>query len=162
MVPHKRPKEVTTMHRTAVLSAVIGITAGGALTTASPTGAEPVSSQTSPRQAVEVTTNARTINGRFGVGLGFKNVSLRPATVFVSIKDHLPLTRSEVRLYNPHATFRNGTISIPLPTNHGNVYFDCEILLPKGSTFSVEVDLAGNFGPGASARSQIASLGYGL
>ena len=144
------------------IASVVAVTAAGLLIAASSTGAERMSNAASPRQAIVVTTNAKMVGGRYGVGLGFKNVSLQPATVFVSIKDHLPLTRSQIHCYNPHAAFRNGTVTIPLPANHGNIFLDCGIFLPKGSTFSVEVDLAGDLGPGASARSQIANLGFGL
>ena len=78
------------------------------------------------------------------------------------MKDHLPLTRAEVLLNAPGETFRNGTITDPIPANHTRPFYDLELVLPKGSTGMVEIDLKRNFGPQGTPFSWIASVGFGL
>jgi len=116
-----------------------------------------------PRQAIHVNSYVTTRAGHTIVGLGLANVSPTPATVLVSLKGHLPLTRAEVwlnRRYNPGEAFRDGTITVPLPPNHTPAFWNLELTLPKGSSGFVQIDLVRDFGKQGTPSSEIAAIGF--
>jgi hypothetical protein len=118
--------------------------------------------QLSPRQAINATTVIKTVGGHETIGLGFENVSDTPATLLISLKEHLPLTRGEVVLNAPGEKFRNGTVTDPLPANRFKPFLDLELVLPTGSAGNVEVDLLRDFGAQGTPYTEIYSLGFGL
>jgi hypothetical protein len=116
-----------------------------------------------PRQAITVDSTVETWKGHTVIGLGLANVSPSPATVLVSLKGHLPLTRSEVRLnrrLNPGEGFRNGIVTLPLPPNHRPLLWNLALILPRGSSGSVEIDLQKDFGRDGTPSSEIAQIGF--
>jgi hypothetical protein len=141
------------------LAAVVGVAAAGLLLPS----AIATTSQPYPRQAIKVSSDIRTaFRGHEIVGLGFTNVSTAPATLLVSLKDHLPLTRGQVVLNSPGARFANGTITVPLPANHAFILWNLELKLPLGSAGKVEVDLRRNFGTQGTPYSEIATIAFGF
>jgi hypothetical protein len=150
------------VRRTSGAALVVAGLAGGGLLLSNATATPKARSQPAQaRQAVELTSNAKTSHGHEIVDLGFANASGRPATLRISLKNHVPLTRGQVLLNAPGQTFRNGTITDPIPANHHRPFYDLELTLPRGSTGSVEVDLKGDFGPQGPPASQVASIGFG-
>jgi hypothetical protein len=115
----------------------------------------------SPRQAINVTTVIKTLRGHETIGLGLENVSQTPATVLISLKGHLPLTRGEVLLNAPGEKFRNGTVTDPIPANRFKPFVDLQLTLPKGSAGIVEVDLLRDFGAQGTPSTEIASFYFG-
>jgi hypothetical protein len=150
----------------AVVFAVTGSGSGGPAHTARAAAITPATSLGSaltPRQAIKIGSYTATRSGHTIVGLGLTNVSPLPATVLVSLKGQLPLTRSEVWLnlkQNPGEKFRNGTISVPLPANHTGEFWNLELILPTGSSGAVEIDLVGNFANEGTPSSTIADIAF--
>ncbi len=114
-----------------------------------------------PRQAINVTSVVKTAHGHKTIGLGFENVSPKPATLLISLKGRLPLTRGEVTYLAPGVTFRNGTVADPLPANHFKQFLDLQLAVAKGSAGEVEVDLQRDFGAQGAPSTQIYALWFG-
>jgi hypothetical protein len=145
--------------RTVGLAAVAGSVAAGLLLP----DAIATTSQPNPRQAIKVSSDVRAaFRGHEIIGLGFTNVSTAPATLLVSLKDHIPLTRGQVVLNSPGERFANGTITVPLPANHAFIFWNLELKLPPGSAGSVEIDLQRNFGTQGTSYSEIATIAFGF
>jgi hypothetical protein len=140
---------------------VAGLACGGLLLSNATATPKARSQRIQARQAIEITSNARTARDHEIVDLGFANASSQPATLLISLKNHVPLARGQVLLNAPGETFRNGTITDPIPANHHRPFYDLELTLPRGSTGSVEVGLKGDFGPQGPLSSQVASIGFG-
>jgi hypothetical protein len=118
--------------------------------------------QTYPRQAINVSANIKTVGSQERIGLGFVNVSTSAATLLVSLKNHVPLVRSQVILNGPGETFRNGTVTVPVAANTTPRFLALEIRLPRRASGSIEVDLLRDFGPQGTPFTEIAYIGIGL
>jgi hypothetical protein len=118
--------------------------------------------QTNPRQAINVSSNIKTVGGQETIGLGFANVSASAATLLVSLKNHVPLLRSQVILNGLGEKFRNGTVTVPSAANTTPRFFALEIRLPRGASGSIEVDLLRDFGLQGTPFTEIANIGFGL
>ena len=128
-----------------------------------PTAARTQLLNLNPRQAIQVSSYLATQSGHTIIKLGLANVSPLAATVLVTLRGHPPLTRSEVLLntkLNPGETFRNGTITLPLPANHHTPDWNLELMLPDGSSGVVETFLLRDFGQAGTPTSNITNIAF--